>query len=68
MTTLNSFLNWLRRMMQGLTTKDIAKACGVDVLTVRKVRNNVKIDTLKAGSLRKIQEGLLTMRGVADND
>jgi len=68
MTTPDMLFNTLRRMMQGKTTKQVAKASGVDVLAVRKVRNNVNTGTLKMGTLRKIFEGLKTMRGVADND
>lgn len=55
-------------MMQGKTTKDIAKASGVDVLAVRKVRNNVNTGSLKMSSLCKIYTGLNAMNGVADND
>ena len=68
MKTLNTVITALRESMKGYHNKTIAKACGVDVLAVRKVRNGVKIDTLKIGTLRKMIEGVSAMKGVADND
>lgn len=68
MKTLNTVITALREAMKGYHNKTIAKACGVDVLAVRKVRNGVKVDTLKIGTLRKLIEGVKTMRGECDAD
>lgn len=68
MKTLNTVITALRESMKGYHNKAIAKACGVDVLAVRKVRNGVKIDTLKIGTLRKLIEGVKAMRGECDAD
>jgi transcriptional regulator with XRE-family HTH domain len=68
MTTPDMLFKALRQAMQGKTTKDIAKASGVDVLAVRKVRNDVNTGSLKIGTLRKLVEGLRAMNGEADND
>lgn len=68
MATPTQLFNTLRRMMQGKKTKDIAKASGVDVLAVRKIRNNMNVGSLKMISITKIYAGLKSMNGEADND
>lgn len=67
MTTSKDLLTNLRERCQRYATDQIARACGLDKQTVRKVKNNVATGTLKMQSLYKLDAGLNSMEGI-END